>query len=250
MSHYQRLTPHLIDRRVIEPPGLAFAALSTDEIGDAAMREVIGPGVRLFVTRVAYEEEGPEGDAFSVRGGFAGMAATLPPPDSYSVFAFACTSALVSMTRERFVAELTTVMPGKQITAPALAASAVCQTANIRRLALLTPYPRKLHERFVRYFGNDGISITRSASFELNDDVDITSVPESDILDGARLVCRDEQPDALFISCGAFYVVPFLPKLANALQIPVFSSIQALGWHARTLLGIQGAGPLVMPQAT
>jgi hypothetical protein len=30
---------------------------------------------------------------------------------------------------------------------------------------------------------------------------------------------------------------------------PVFSSIQALGWRARTLLGIQGARLLVMPQA-
>lgn len=247
MQRYRTLIAHFAERRASEPPGLAFATLSTDEESDAALRATIGPGVRLFATRVAYEDEGPEGDSFAVRNGFAGMVATLPPSDSYSAFAFACTAAVVSMTRDRFLAELAAALPGKPITAPAIAASAVCGATGMRQIALLTPYPRKLHERLVGFFSDDGIRVLQSASFELNDDAAITSISEAAILTAARDLCEAARPQALFVSCGAFRVVQLLPRLASAVGVPVFSSIQALAWHARTLLGVPGAGPVVLP---
>ncbi|WP_162268455.1 hypothetical protein [Bradyrhizobium manausense] len=69
------------------------------------------------------------------------------------------------------------------------------------------------------------------------------------IFKASKELIRDRIPDALFVSCTAVRIVPYIEELEREIGIPVISSSQAMAWDALRLAGysrsIEGYGQLL-----
>jgi maleate isomerase len=222
-------------------PGAAIIFLHIDEQGQDGIDHLLRDRCRYFLTRVAYAESAE----FDLVGGFDQMMRTLPPPAAYDVVAFACTSGPISMGLECFMSRLRNSAPGKLLTVPAIAALRALQTVGSKRIALLTPYPRALHDQVAAAFETGGQAVVHSASFEISDDALIGRVTTEQLIRAGRLLVRGKDVDVLFISCCALAVSRVMRQLANGIGAPVAASVPALAWDVLRLLNVASDLPAV-----
>jgi maleate isomerase len=215
---------------------VGLIVLSTDEVGESAFTEQMPSGVQVLTTRGVSDPEVHRTGRFELRGGFGGVASTLPPAERLDLIAFSCTSGTVASGDEAVQAAFSAALPGVPMTNPAIAAVAAFRARGVSRLAMLTPYPADVHALFPAYFSKAGFDIVSHGTFGAQSDAEISAIGYSSILDAGRHLIAGAGADALFLSCTAFNVVNRLPQLRAELGLPVFSSSQAFAWHALSLL--------------
>jgi maleate isomerase len=220
---------------------VGFIVLSTDETGEAAFKKLMPDDVAVFTTRAAYDADNHAEGGFEVLNGFSSVLATLPPPGQVDVVAFNCTSGTVASGRDKLLEELRQGRPGAKYTTPAVAAVEALRARGLHRIAVLTPYPPKLHALFPPFFRNQGFDVATHGTFALSSDAAIGAVSLHSIINAGRQLIDGAHVQALFISCTAFNVVDHIPRLEAELMIPVLTSTQALAWHVGILLGLQDA---------
>lgn len=219
-------------------PRIAMINMCSDEKGEAAFQSLMPRGSQFYTARVGADLAAYMEGRFELLGGFAFLAAALPPPERVDLIAFSCTSGTIA-GGESFVAEgFAPTHPGIPCTNPATAAAAGLKAAGARSIALLTPYPLKVHEKFLPYFRQRGIEVVANRSFNLIDDALVGRVDYESFLGSGKALLATGRADALFISCAAFDVVDKLQSLSVELGVPVYSSTQLFAWHARQLLKI------------
>lgn len=223
-------------------PRIAMINMCTDEKGEAAFRSLMPHGSQFYTARVGVDLPAYVEGRFELLGGFAFLAGALPPLERVDLIAFSCTSGTIA-GGESFVAEgFAPTHPGIPCTNPATAAAAGLSAAGARSIALLTPYPPKVHAKFLPYFRERGIAVVADGSFDITDDALVGRVEHESFREAGRALLSEGKADALFISCAAFDVVDKLARLTEELGVPVYSSTQLFAWHARQLLGIDPPG--------
>lgn len=224
---------------------IGLCVLSTDEIGQRAFERVLPEGkASVVTTRVNYSDE----DGFTVVGGFKTLLDALPPPGRIDVIAFSCTSGTVAMGKDQLLDAMAKGRPGLKYTSPAVAALAAFEALEVHRIALLTPYPVAMHRQVRQFFSNEGIEIVADATFNLSTDAEIGELSKASLFSAAKELVA-EPVDALFVSCTATPLVPFIDELEKELGVTVITSTQAMAWHAMRLGGakepVQGFGRLL-----
>jgi maleate isomerase len=231
---------------------IALINMCTDERGEAAFRSLMPAGTQIYTARVGVDLQAYNEGRFELLGGFPFLAGALPPPERIDLIAFSCTSGTIAGGEGFVAAGFAPTHPGIPCTNPATAAAVGLRAAGARTIALLTPYPPKVHAKFPPYFAERGITVVADGSFDLQDDALVGRVDYASFLSAGRALLADCKPDALFISCAAFDVVDKLASLGKELGVPVYSSSQLFAWHARQLLKIDPLEFLpasLMPQA-
>lgn len=223
----------------IEPAGyttrIGLCVLSTDEIGQRAFERVVPEGkASVVATRAVYSDE----DGFTVVGGFKMLLDALPPPGRIDVIAFSCTSGTVAMGKDRLLDAMAEGRPGLKYTSPAVAALAAIEALKIHRIALMTPYPVAMHRQVRRFFSDEGVDIVADATFNLSTDAEIGELSKASLFSGAEELAA-EPVDALFVSCTATPLVPYIDELEERLGVTVITSTQAMAWHAMRLGGFK-----------
>lgn len=227
-----QLDPEEIGRRI------ALINMCSDEKGEDAFRSLMPSNSRYYTARVGADLPAYIEGRFELLGGFEFLAGSLPPPDRIDLIAFSCTSGTIT-GGESFIEDgFAPTHPNIPSTNPAKAAVTGLRAAGASNIALLTPYPPKVHEKFLPYFEAHGISVTSHGSFNIVDDALVGRVDFASFLEAGRHLVSQSHPDALFISCAAFDVVDKLAALSRELCVPVYSSTQLFAWHARQLLKI------------
>ncbi|MER9664770.1 hypothetical protein [Mesorhizobium sp. M0159] len=199
--------------------------------------------VRVFTTRVSYDEEDHAAGGFSPIPDWQVVLATLPAGKLVDVIAFSCTSATIALGNETLLHHLSAARPGLAYTSPGIAAVAMMRRFDIKRIALLTPYGPTVHNAFTPYFATHGIQVVASHSLSgpmnLITDDDVSRVPLDRIETELRALLAVADPvHALFVSCAAFSIRRSdLGRLGRALGYPVLASINSMAWHALDLLG-------------
>ncbi|RWN48883.1 hypothetical protein [Mesorhizobium sp.] len=224
--------------------GIGLITLSTDPVGEDAFKaELSEAPVRVFTTRVAYDEADHEAGGFIPMPDWPVVVRTLPPGDLVDMIAFSCTSATIALGNETLVRQLSAARPGLRYTSPGIAAVALMRRFGIKRIALLTPYAAALHRAFTPYFAGHGIEVTAEYSLygpmSLVSDDDVARVPLDRLQNElGTLLASAGSVNALFLSCAAFSVSkPDLARFGRALGVPVLASVHAMAWHALDLLG-------------
>lgn len=223
--------------------GVGLLALSTDPVSESAFKaEMTGMPVRVFTTRIAYDEAGHAAGGFTPIPDWKIALATLPPGDLVDLIAFGCTSATIALGNEELIHQLSAARPGLRYTSPAIATVEMMHRFNLKRVALLSPYPPALHNAFMPYFASHGIEVIVSHSLNgpmnivTDDDVANVSVDRMEV-ELKALLDAGQPVDALFISCAAFSITRSdIGRLRNNLGYPVLASINAMAWHTLDLL--------------
>ncbi|MGX5845100.1 aspartate racemase/maleate isomerase family protein [Mesorhizobium sp. ArgA1] len=224
--------------------GIGLITLSTDPVGEDAFKaEMAGSPVRVFTTRTSYDEADHKAGGFIPIPDWPTLLATLPPGNLVDLIAFACTSATIALGNEALLHHLSSARSGLRYTSPGIAAVAMMQRFEIKRIALLTPYGPALHDAFAPYFADYGIQVVAGHSLSqpmnLSTDDDIARVPLDRIQTELEALLAVAGPvDALFVSCAAFSIGRSdLARLRGALGCTVLASVNSMAWHALDLLG-------------
>ncbi|MDC3008441.1 racemase, partial [Candidatus Pelagibacter sp.] len=134
-----------------------------------------------------------------------------------------------------------------ELTTPSTAAIKALKKLKVKKLAIFTPYSKKLNNDVVEYFKEEKFEVVSNSYLDIAADYDIGKVDQDFIYD-SLVNMNIEDADALFISCTALPVLNIIDRLEKKLNKPVLSSNQTLIWDTLEKIGknnnIKGFGSL------
>ena len=137
--------------------------------------------------------------------------------------------------------------PNAELITPSTAAIKALKKLKVKKLAIFTPYSKKLNNEVVEYFKEEKFGVVSNSYLDIAADYDIGKVDQDFIYD-SLVNMNIEDADALFISCTALPVLNIIDRLEKKLNKPVLSSNQTLIWDTLEKIGknnnIKGFGSL------
>lgn len=115
-----------------------------------------------------------------------------------------------------------------------------------RRVAVLTPYPDDTNEIERRFFEDNGFTVTSIAGMDMRD----YSRPASGFENAPEEFLLQQSvefdlagADTFFLSCMGLTTIEVLPRIEDALGVPVITSHQATLWSALRHVGVNDPLP-------
>ena len=169
------------------------------------------------------------------------------PGEKIDCVVYGCTSGTIAAGYESIKNKIKKAKPEAEVTTPSSASIKALKKLNIKKIAILTPYPKKLNDKVVEFFKKESFQITSNSYFDIESDIDIGKV-NVDYLYGVLSNMDLKGAEALFVSCTALPALSIIDKLEKKLDVIVLSSNQALIWDTLEKIGknnsITGFGKL------
>lgn len=226
-------------------PVIGVITLSTDCITEHELR-LMAPADRVVTSATRIKTTNPLTVA-SLRGhvGEISNAVRLfDPVETIEVFAYACTSgsavnSLADLTKG--VRDAGSTAP---ITAPMPGALAAFKALDIKRIAMLTPYPDEVTLFMRDHLARNGIEAISLGSFHFDIDYEMAGISPQGIIESAAAL---DHPDAeaVFLPCTGLRASSAIEALEQRLGKPVVTAHQAMLWHA---LQLAGHGDIKLPR--
>ena len=171
------------------------------------------------------------------------------PDEKIDCVVYGCTSGTIAAGYDSIEKKIKKAKPEAEVTTPSTASVKALKRLNINKIAVFTPYPKKLNDEVVKFFNNENFQITSNSYFDIESDIDIGKVDPDylyDVLSNMDL----NDADALFVSCTALPALSIIDKLEKKIGKIVLSSNQALIWDTLEKIGendsIKGFGKLFL----
>jgi maleate isomerase len=220
---------------------IGLIAVATDHAIESELRQFL-PAERaaVYVTRVRLPDRYDLASLRATADELAAAAALLVPGGPLDVLAYGCTSATVAVGEAEVFARLRRDRPDIPCTTPITAALAAFARLDVARVALLTPYPRTVHEAIAGFLGGRGIAVPDQAYLGIDSDAAISRVTAAQLFEEVRRL-DFAAADAIFLSCTSLRTAGVIDALEAETGRPVIASNQALAWHCLQLAG-RGTG--------
>jgi maleate isomerase len=220
----------------VSPCEIGLIAVATDHAIESELRLFL-PQERatIYVTRVALPDRYDLASLRTTAAGLSAAAALLVPGSPLDVLAYGCTSATVAIGEAAVFERLRRDRPGLPCT-PITAAMAAFAHLGVGRVALLTPYPRAIHEAIADFLRQRGIAVSGQTHLGIDSDAAISRVTAAQLRDAVQSV-RLVDADAIFLSCTSLRTAGVIDALEAETGRPVITSDQALAWHCLQLAG-------------
>lgn len=225
--------PHERALRIGHRMRLGLIALSTDQMVEPALRDMLPAETAFYVSRVAMGEETTIDNLTSLERGLE-AAANLMPNDELDVMAFACTSGTIAIGPGTVAGKISVGRPSVPATDPISAALAGFERLGIKSVALLTPYIDTVNEEIVGYLRQQGMSVPKAGTFNVAAEKGIPYISPRSIVEAATQI-DDPAVDAVFISCTGLRSHIVIDEIERLVGKPVIASNQALAWHSLDL---------------
>ncbi len=161
----------------------------------------------------------------------------LPAAVDLGVIGFACTSGALVIGEGKIAERVREARPAVPVTDPVTAARAALDALKVRRIALLTPYVRRINESLRAAFCARGMEIPVMGSFNQEDDNVVARIAPQSIADAIIGLGASDACDGVFVSCTSLRVARIVEEVEAKLGKPVTSSNHALAWHMLRLAG-------------
>lgn len=116
---------------------------------------------------------------------------------------------------------------------------AALATLSARRVVLVTPYIKAVHDREIAFLASHGIEVVGGDHWELNTNAEMGRVPPAEILARARAAVADAPgAEACFVSCTAIRSGGIIAALEAETGLPVITSNQVFVWHGLRRMGL------------
>ena len=151
------------------------------------------------------------------------------PNEKIDCVAYGCTSGTIATGYETIQKKIKNAKPEAIVTTPSTASIKALKKLNIKKIAIFTPYSKKLNDEVLDFFKNENFEIKANSYFNIESDIDIGKVDPNylyEVLSKMDL----KGAEALFVSCTALPALSIIDKLEKKLNITVLSSNQTLIW--------------------
>ncbi|WP_224816247.1 aspartate/glutamate racemase family protein [Hasllibacter sp. MH4015] len=229
--------------RLTDPLGrtatLGLIVLQSDETIEHDFRRLIpDPDVALYVSRV------PSGDTLTpqmiaaMADNLPSAATLLPRAARFDAVAYACTSGTTLIGADKVAALVQSACTTRRVCNPLSAAHAAVAHVGASRLGILSPYTSGIADALADAFRDAGIGVVRTLSFGEAEEANVARIDPASIAEGARMIARQGDVDAIFLSCTNLRTLDIIEGLEAELDMPVFGSNLSLAWHMARMAGV------------
>ena len=169
------------------------------------------------------------------------------PDEKIDCVAYGCTSGTIAAGYEVIQKKIKSAKPEAIVTTPSTASIKALKKLNVNKIAIFTPYSKKLNDEVLDFFKKENFEIKANSYFNIESDIDIGKVDPNylyEVLSNMNL----NDAEVLFVSCTALPVLSIINKLEEKLNIIVLSSNQTLIWDSLNAIGyknkVEGFGKL------
>ena len=241
-----------IDPKFIEKsnPRIGLIALATDfRIEKDFISVIKDQDIDFFVNRIHCYFPLTSENLIKMSSTITETSKDILPNEKLDCVVYGCTSGTIAAGYKSIEKKIKKAKPEAEVTTPSTASIKALKKLNINKIAIFTPYPKKLNDEVIDFFEKENFQITSNSYFDIDSDIDIGKVDANylyDVLSNMDL----KGADALFISCTALPALSIIDKLEKKLGKIVLSSNQALIWDTLEKIGknnsINGFGKLFL----
>ena len=169
------------------------------------------------------------------------------PDEKIDCVAYGCTSGTIAAGFDAIQKKIKDAKPEAIVTTPSTASIKALKRLNVNKVAIFTPYSKKLNDEVLDFFKKENFEIKANSYFNIESDIDIGKVDPNylyEVLSNMNL----NGAEALFVSCTALPALSIINKLEEKLNKFVLSSNQTLIWDSLNAIGyknkVEGFGKL------
>ena len=219
-------------------PRIGLIALSTDFTIEQDYRNICHQlPVDIFVNRIPFENPLNHENYLKMANHISDVSAQILPSEDVDIIAYGCTSGTIAIGAERIKQEVNNSKPDAKVTTPITAAIKAFNYLGIKKIAVLTPYPKDVNETVFNYLNENNLTIDSFSSFNLEYDSEIAQVSLESLQKQIAKIDLSKV-DGLFVSCTALKIVDVLDKIEKLQDTTIISSNQAIIWDCLRSVGI------------
>ena len=231
-------------------PRVGLIALATDFMIERDFINVIkDKQIDFFVNRIECFNPLTKENLIKMSEKVTEVTNNILPNEDIDCVVYGCTSGTIAAGYESIEKKVKAAKPKAKLTTPSSAATKALKKFNVKKLAIFTPYSKKLNDEIVNHFLDENFEVVSNSYLDIAADYDIGKV-DQDFLFEILSKMDISNADALFISCTALPVLNIIEKLEKKIHKPVLSSNQALIWNTLEEIGknenIKGFGKLFL----
>ena len=218
-------------------PRVGLIALASDFMIEKDFINVIkNKDIDFFVNRIECYNPLTKENLIKMSEKVTEVTNNILPNEDIDCIVYGCTSGTIAAGYKSIEKKVKAAKPKAKLTTPSSAVIKALNKLDIKKIAIFTPYSKKLNDEVVNYFSNEGFKITSNSYLDIKADYDIGKV-DQEFLYNTLSNIEIKDADALFISCTALPVLNIIDKLEKKLNKPVLSSNQALIWDSLESIG-------------
>ena len=231
-------------------PKIGLIALASDYMIEKDFISVIkDKKIDFFVNRIECFNPLTSSNLIKMSEKVTDVTKDILPNEKIECVVYGCTSGTIAAGYDSIEKKIKIAKPDAKVTTPSTASIKALKKLNLNKIAIFTPYPKKLNDEVLDFFKQENFEITSNSYFDIASDIDIGKV-DSDYLFDVLSKMDLKGADALFISCTALPALSIIDKLEKKIGKPVLSSNQALIWDTLEKIGkntsINGFGKLFL----
>ena len=144
-------------------PRIGLIALSTDFTIEQDYRNICHQlPVDIFVNRIPFENPLNHENYLKMAHHISDVSAQILPSEDVDIVAYGCTSGTIAIGAERIKQEVNNSKPNAKVTTPITAAIKAFNYLGIKKIAVLTPYPKDVNETVFNYLNENNLTILRN----------------------------------------------------------------------------------------
>ena len=229
-------------------PRIGLIALATDFIIEKDFIKIIkDKDIDFFVNRIECYNPLSKENLIKMSDKVTDVTKNILPDENIDCVVYGCTSGTIAVGYDTIEKKVKEAKPKAKITTPSTAAIKALKRLDIKKIAIFTPYAKKLNDEILDYFSRQGFDVITNTYLDIAADYDIGKVDQNFLFEILSKI-EIKKADALFISCTALPVLNLIERLEKELGKPVITSNQSLIWDTLESIGmnkdIQGFGKL------
>ena len=229
------LTPDIVKT---DNPRIGLIALSTDFTIEQDFRNICHhTPVDIFVNRIPFENPLNHKNYLKMADHISEVSSQILPSEDIDIVAYGCTSGTIAIGSDRIKEEVNKAKPKSKVTTPITAAMKAFNHLGLKKIAVLTPYPKDVNATVYNYLIDNNINVESFSSFNLEYDSEIAQVSLASLEKEISKIDLSNV-DGLFVSCTALKIVDVLDKVESSQNTVVISSNQAIIWDCLRSVGI------------
>ena len=203
-------------------PKIGLIALASDYMIEKDFIKIIkDKKVDLFVNRIECFNPLTKENLIKMSEKVTEVTKDILPNEKIDCVAYGCTSGTIAAGFDAIQKKIT----------PSTASIKALKRLNIKKIAIFTPYSKKLNDEVLDFFKNENFEIKANSYFNIESDIDIGKVDPNYLYEVLSKMDLNGA-EALFVSCTALPALSIIDKLEKKLNITVLSSNQTLIWDA------------------
>ena len=232
------LTPRILKS---SNPKIGVIALSTDFTIEQDFRRIChNQNVDIYVNRIPFDNPLNHKNYIKMADHLADIANNILPGEKIDSIAYGCTSGTIAIGDKRITEEIHKSKAGVYVSTPITASLKAFANLKIKKIAVLTPYPKQVNKTIFDFLTKNNIEIISFSSFNLEYDNEIANVDPEYLIETIDKV-NHKEAEAVFLSCTALRAVEVLDKIEEQISKYVISSNQAMIWDCLRSVNINNS---------